>query len=253
MTNLIPLKQEHYDAPGLAPDDKLGLIYSPLFDGLSFDLQNELLINGKVKSFKKGETLFMDGFPVNAVYYLISGKVKEYFCNSNGDDCLRRIFIPGNYVSLHQIFMKVDEYTYSSEALNSVSCYVWRADYFIKLLQREPILAYQSARLLSDYMESSCRLNCICRKTQATSRVASYLLSKHNSRCNETRCHCHRNNTRRQVDIRPQSLSAHDICLARETFSRALSSLQENNLISLNNGIVELLNLEGLKEISGVN
>lgn len=252
MSIVIPIRKEHDSIPGLAPEDQINLIHSPLMKDLPFDLQQELLSSGRIKQFKKGEHLFLDGDRIDTVYYVLSGKIKEYFCNSNGDDCLRRILVPGNYISLHQLFVDCKEYSYTSETLTPVKCFTWKKEDFSSLTDKEPALTRRLAQLISEYMENGCRLNCICRKTHATSRVAAYLLSKHKSHCRNSKCKFHKASFTTQVDIRPIGLSARDICLARETFSRALSSLQEQDIVNVHSGMVELIDLEGLKAISGV-
>lgn len=230
-----------------------GLGQSPLLEGLPGYLQETLAQLGKVRSLKKGELLFMAGDPVDTMFYLFSGKLKEYFSTEGGEVCLRRIILSGTYVSLHSMFIGPSIYSYTCEAVRPTEYVAWKSRHFLELLGREPALGLRVAAVLSGYVEDSCRLQCLCRKTQAMPRVAGFLLRQ----AGLTRCGrpdgCHKACRREplQANIRPLELTASNICLARETFSRALSVLQENGYIRTRGGVAEILDIEGLKRISG--
>jgi CRP-like cAMP-binding protein len=152
---------------------------------------------------------------------------------------LRCIQIPGSYISLHMTFTETRRYSYYCEALNPSTCFSWDAEFFLRLARQEPSFGFHVAAAMSGYFEDSCRLNCICRNPQAASRVAGYLLH---------RC---ANRAKMSIDIRPVGLTAHDVCLRRETFSKVLASLKKKNIIRMQKGIVEILDIDELKKISG--
>ena len=235
------------------------LLCSPLFSDLSHDLQNDLLAMGTICRWKRNEYLFMDGDTVESVYYLVSGKIKEYYCNGSGDEYLRRIFGPGCYISLHSVINKEQYHTYSCVAVQASDCLVLPGKPFFELLKREAKLSLKVAVLLSRDYENSCRKNCLCKKSQAIARVAGYLLSKQEPACTypppgvvPPRCHCNIKCCQNQVDLRPLELAASDICLARETFSRALLILQERNIVRNRRGVVDILEKDTLKVMCGI-
>jgi len=141
-------------------------------------------------------------------------------------------------------------YPYSCEVISNATIFAWRASDFRRLVSRQPELSQRILQLLSSYVEASCRKICLCRKSQAVSRVAGYLLSI--DKDNQEGCPCYLRLTggKRAANIRPVSFSASDVCLARETFSRAVSLLQDQNLIKINQGHVDILDVEGLKRVS---
>jgi CRP-like cAMP-binding protein len=98
----------------------------------------------------------------------------------------------------------------------------------------------------------SCRHACLCRKTLAVSRVAGYLLSQHRGLCCPENRTCPLERIPTTLNISPMALTANELCLARETFSRALSQLQRNNLIRISHGEVELIDIGRLKQVSGI-
>nr|WP_319393873.1 Crp/Fnr family transcriptional regulator [uncultured Desulfobacter sp.] len=239
---------------------KIDLELTPLLDGLPPDLQQALIRQGRIRSMKKGQLLFMAGDPVDSIFFVVSGKLKEYFSTKSGDVCLRSIYFSGSYISLHAVFLGWKTYAYTCEAIRPTTCVVWPANAFMQLLQREPVLGLRVAAILAEKIENTCRLQCLCRKTQALSRVAGFLLrhsaaSENHPRSWDTGLGCTKRVGKAEftllTNIRPLELTASNICLARETFSRALSMLQEQGYIRTRGGMVEILDTEGLKQICG--
>ena len=226
------------------------LLNSPLVSGLSAQLQCELIERGCYTSHKRGEFLFMDNDTIDHVYYLLSGKAREYYCTGDGSDCLRCLHSPGSYISLHMAMSQEQIYPYSCEILRSASFYTWKVSDLKQIVSEESELSHKMLLLLSSYVEASCRKICLCRKSQAVSRVAAYLLSL--DKGNQVGCPCYASLTanKTSANIRPVNFSANDVCLARETFSRALTLLKDKNLVNIDQGYVNILDVEGLKRVS---
>jgi CRP-like cAMP-binding protein len=231
--------------------DQAWLLRTPLLQNLEADIQQQLQLMGSVRTLRKGEYLFLEGEAISSFHYVITGRIKEYYPAGGGGQCLRRIALPGHYLSLHQLFSGRINYSYSAMAIASARCWSWPTSLFHDLMHREPTLALQVARLLSENVEHSCRHACLCRKSRALSKVAGYLLSKNRQMAQQLRMMGGRE-PRIRIDLRPLELAAAEICLARETFSRALSCLDERDMIRVEYGVVELLDEEGLKQISAV-
>lgn len=227
------------------------VLNSPLISGLPDGLQDELMQKGELKSYKRGGFLFMDEDPIDYVYYLMSGKAREYYITVDGSDCMRCLHAPGSYVSLHLVLSPEQLYSYSCEVLTGATFFVWRRADLQGILEQEPNLGCKMLKVLSTYVEDSCRKICLCRKNQAVSRVAGYLLSLDNRNRVHFPCCLKRAANTKFANIKPLNFSANDVCLARETFSRALSLLQERNLIFIDQGDVNILDVEGLKKVSG--
>ena len=230
--------------------DRAGLLHSPLLQNLPKDVQSQLLRIGVTRSLRKGEHLFRDGQDIRGFHYVLAGRVKEYYPAEDGGECLRRIVMPGQYVSLHLILTDENEHTCSGESIGASRCFSWPFDAFREIMRREPLVALQVTRILADHVELSCRHTCLCRKTRALSKVAGFLLSKHRQVSQYPQDGRGCNGPVIQTDLRPLELTAAEICLARETFSRVLSCLQERGLIRVKSGVVELLDIEGLKGVS---
>jgi CRP-like cAMP-binding protein len=235
----------------ILPQYRRGLLDSPLLANLDRAWQEELIGVGSINKWKRGDFLFMDGDPVDAIYYLLVGKVREYYCNSSGDEFLRRLAQPGCYISLHDVLNRKPHHTNTCMALTSITAFSWPATTFMHYLRRHPELGMAVAAMLSHSFELSCRRNCLCQKVGARSRIAGYLLSQFCVDCNQS---CVRSGSKhpRQIDLRPLAHAAADINLARETFSRTLVMLHDEGIISCRRGMVVIHNVDALKNISGI-
>ena len=239
-----------YRTPGLDLDAREVLMSSSLLNDLDPHLRLKLLKMGGVRSLHKGEFLFMEGDKVTSIYCLLSGTLSEYYTSESGSACLRGIQSPGGCISLPMLFNSEPCHSYYCEALKPSVLFAWDIAEFRKLALQESALGLRVASVLSGYFENSCRLNCICRKPLASSRVAEYLLRRCECMSRQSsisgRCRC-----AMQADLRPLGMAARDICLSRETLSKNLSALQKKNIIRMCNGVAEILDIEELKRISG--
>lgn len=227
------------------------LLCSPLLAGLDADKQEELISLGSTRELKRGDFLFMDGDPVDSIYYLLTGKAREYYCNGSGEEFQRRLAHPGCYISLHNVLNREKRHTNSCMALTSVCAFSWQALAFVTYLRLHPDIGLAVATTLSRSFESSCRRNCLCQKAGARNRIAGYLLSKLCLQC-EQPCGCSREAHSHHIDLRPLTHAAEDINLARETFSRTLVSFQDEGIITCRRGMVVIHDVDALKNLSGI-
>lgn len=244
-------RERRYSA--LTGKEKTEILKTPLLNGLDRDLQEGLMEKAMIHQWRKGEFLFFDGESIDAMHYVLRGKAREYYCNAEGDECLRFLHQEGSHISLHHVCTELSQYTYSCEALTTLVCVSWLIEDLKSLQEQSVCLACRMAQLLSHGVEDSCRHICLCRKTQALSRVAGYLLSRKPLGTALSPLPLHLVSAKKaQANLKPLCFSASDICLARETFSRALSSLQEQKLISVEQGTLQILDEDGLKRVSGI-
>ena len=122
------------------------LLNSPMIKGLTPELQDELLKMGTVKTLKKGGLLFMAGDDIDGVYFLISGKLKEYYTTEAGEICLRRILSPGAHVSLHSVLTREKVYTYTCEVIRKATYFAWPSVRFLALISGDAALAIKIGR-----------------------------------------------------------------------------------------------------------
>lgn len=247
MSTVYALKQHQQ---GIDSQDTRLLQKSALLAGLEPSQQEALLACGRKISKKKGEFLFLDGSEIDSVYYVMAGKIREYFTNPDGGECLRRISSTGQYLLLRQLFDDNKVHEYSSDTITTTTLYCWRAKELKTMVSRVPALACSVGKILAADSEQLCRHLCLCRKSNAVSRVAGYLLSRHQAATKALSLS--HSGKEISVNLKPIGISAGDICLARETFSRALSTLQQQELIRVSCGMAILTDIKGLKRLSSM-
>lgn len=227
------------------------LLDSAIFLNLPLPLQKKLYDTGSLCRFQKGNFLFMEGENLNFIYYIVSGICREYYSDESGQEYLRRIHNQDSYISLHSVANREKIYNYSCLAVKETICFTLPKESFLKLADNEPKLGLNIASVLSGEYEDACRKNCLCNKTQATARVAGYLLKKISAPAvvrSLTAIKPHA-----VIDLRPLGLFASDISLSRETFSRILTEFHLLGVIDHQRGVVNIIDEKKLKVICGLN
>ncbi len=245
---------DRFHVPGKRRIEQHSLRKSPLFYDLPLRVQQELFTLATFRAVQKKDILFMEGDKVQFLYWVLEGKMREYYCNCQGDECLRQLIDAHNFISPHKLFDSSDRYGYTCEALGSGICVSWPREEFLTLVKRCPELAERMLGILAEYMEIGCRKACICRKPATIARIAGYLLSRSQELQNYRFLSMGRNGGSQSfsANIRPSEMTAALLCLSRETFSRSLSALQERGVVTVQRGVVEIIDMEALKELSGL-
>ncbi|PLW77091.1 cyclic nucleotide-binding protein [Cohaesibacter celericrescens] len=68
---------------------------APIFHGLNDTAMDELLQRASIKSYRRGETLFMQGDPADAFFVVIEGWTKIYRITQSGDEAVVGVFTRG--------------------------------------------------------------------------------------------------------------------------------------------------------------
>lgn len=84
-----------------------------LFDNLSKSDLNDFLFEAKTKNYKKGETIFLEEDSASNLYIILSGLVKTYNVNKEGNEAV--IDIAGPSSLINDVFL--DQFQYNAVAL----------------------------------------------------------------------------------------------------------------------------------------
>ncbi|MBM9538712.1 Crp/Fnr family transcriptional regulator [Desulfobulbus alkaliphilus] len=233
------------------PEERQALEASPLLHPLSRQQRGELITLGSRRVWSRGQTLYKDGDPVEGFYFLCSGKVREFYSDGSGIEFLRRLVLPGHFIALHNMFNRDRRHTNNCKTLTAATAWTWPISPFIEFLHHHPSLGMAVAAALSQSYEQICRRHCLCRKPVARCRVAGYLLSQICLDCAHP-CADTEANHEHCLDLSPLGHAAEEIHLARETFTRALMSLQEQGILTCNRGKITIHNVMALKNICAI-
>ena len=228
---------------------KKTLASSLLFQSLSDPQCQTLFGMGKTKQFKRKEVLYLADAPVTHFFFLLEGKIKEYYIGADGNESIIRVSHPYEYLGLPCLFLMDNNHTSYGEAVSTVEVIQFSVKPFVKILEQVPALTRNVLTLMSCRLECARRQRCFSQKMSAECRVANYLLNQTDKRFVQTCTSCCRL-THQAVNLQPLNLSAQEIGLARETFTRILSRLKQNGIIDLDHGKVQLLNRQVIEDLA---
>lgn len=215
----------------------------PIFSGLSKE-ELELLSRYEVeKTYQKGESIFLEGDPGKAVYYIKTGKIKLYKTSMEGREVTLNILGPGSIFAEVTMFSELD-YPATAMVLEDVLVGMIRNEDLEKIVQENGNIA------LSLIKELNRRLYYAQMKIKdmalhdVNGRVAKVLLDlayrygKKNSRGI-------------QIDLKMTKTEiANIVGTSRETVSRSLSQLKTDEVIDMKGKLVFIKSLEDLEELS---
>lgn len=193
------------------------------------------------RRYRKGAVIFGEGEPGEAVYYLVSGRVRMYRLTEDGREQVLRIWAPGTLFAL-VVMLDRGSYPATAEAMEDVVVWVIRVDDLVRLLNRYPEVAgriYHSVgSRLRDVQDRAHDLAA----RRAHGRVASLLL-----RMAEEQGEAVSGGTRVAVGVTHQDLGKL-VGVSRETVTRALSDFRRERSIRIEQDAIVITDLAKLRE-----
>ncbi|SHG42489.1 Crp/Fnr family transcriptional regulator [Ornithinibacillus halophilus] len=191
----------------------------PFFNHLNDEEMFRIAELSKHKNFKKGEIIFRDGEPLDYLYIVHQGSVKNYQIFESGKEQLLRILYPGEFMGELALFTEktLDSY---AEALESTEiCSIHRDD-MQKLMQQEPSIAVKILQQFSTRLEQTEKLVGQLSAKDVEARLASYLLDLAEKAGSNTI----------KLPMSKKDLASY-LGTTRETLSRRFSSFQTNGWV----------------------
>jgi CRP/FNR family transcriptional regulator len=112
---------------------------TPIFSRLSPADRQVVSAVASVRHYAKGETIFEQESPSDALYAISSGRVKVFRLMPNGKDLILEIFGPGDPLGAVALYMD-RPFPASAAALEDTTCVVIPRATFFKLLETTPSL-----------------------------------------------------------------------------------------------------------------
>jgi len=119
----------------------------PLFAGILPGDYAKIAAGARVKEFKRGEVLFLEGDSVRQVLLLTSGSVKMTKVGLSGNEVLLRFSVPGAVLGAAGLF-STGKHCSTAQAFRLCRALVWDAPAFTTLMERFPV-HQNMARILS--------------------------------------------------------------------------------------------------------
>ena len=219
----------------LAADERIAVLRrTKLFEGLDDgDLASIAPLLHR-RRYRRGMFIFLEGEPVDAVYFIESGSVKAFTLDAEGKEHILNVMGPGTFFP-HVGFLDGSPAPGTAQALEDTTVWAMERAAFYRLLTQQPELAVRMVAVLGAHIR---RLHAQLRElgTQAVpARLAQVLMRL----CRQYGEAAPREGAPRAVRI-PLHLSHQDLAsmaaTTRETVSRLLSAFRRAGLIRVEEG-----------------
>lgn len=213
------------------------------FDEAAMQMSIEKLTKGhRIVELPKKEILFREGRYPNALYFVISGKIKAYKINEYGKEFIISLYKPGDFVGYEALLEDIP-YQFSVAALdNSKVCVIPKEQFFL-LLNTHKDISYTFIKLLS---------NGIKEKEDQLLKMVYYSVRKRVAEALLMLIDKYKNNNDKffSINISRSDLSS-IVGTATETLIRTLSDFKEEGILKLKGSNITIINEEKLRKIKG--
>src|SRR5699024_9709449 len=107
---------------------KLCVSKVPFFNHLSDEEMQKIADSSFHRTFKKGETIYHAGDPLDHLYIVHQGRVKIYQLFPSGKEQLLRILEPGEFMGEMALFTKKELASFAEAMKNTEICMIHRDD-----------------------------------------------------------------------------------------------------------------------------
>ncbi|MBT70862.1 MAG: Crp/Fnr family transcriptional regulator [Gammaproteobacteria bacterium] len=196
------------------------------------------------RPYKKGDHLYRQSDEFKSVYAVRSGSFKSYVLSDTGQGRVTGFFLPGEIIGMDGIASK--HYANSTQALEHSSICEIPFSQLEKLSHQLPNLQHHFFAIMGNEIAKDQQIHTLLSSYTAEERTASFLLGLSSRYA--------------RVSLSPSRfllpMTRSDIGeylgLTVETVSRIFTALQRKGLIEVNNREIELLNIDTLRKIIGV-
>ncbi len=197
------------------------------------------------RPYKKGDHLYRQSDEFKSVYAVRSGSFKSYVLSDTGQGRVTGFFLPGEIIGMDGIASK--HYANSTQALEHSSICEIPFSQLEKLSHQLPNLQHHFFAIMGNEIAKDQQIHTLLSSYTAEERTASFLLGLSSRYA--------------RVSLSPSRfllpMTRSDIGeylgLTVETVSRIFTALQRKGLIEVNNREIELLDMDILRQIIGVN
>lgn len=173
------------------------------------------------------------------LYLLLEGQIKVMRPSVGGDESLQQRLGEGDVFCLVSMVSGTHCGGYG-ESMGACTLLSWPHRVFVELMEKDRTLHVNVLNLLAQQVEIERHKRCLSQCSNVGARVAGYLLY-----LDETG-----RNRGDSVDVRPITLSAQELGMARETMSRTFSAFERLGIIKCCRGLVRIHDYERLQMIA---
>jgi CRP-like cAMP-binding protein len=201
---------------------------------------NTLVERGRISTFERKGLLLSSEDLSTRLYLLLDGKMKMLRPTSGGEESLQQRLTTGDIFCSAALVSGQSCCSYA-ESLTSVKLLSWPHRQFRQLMEDDDQLHKNLIKLLAQQIEEERAKRCLSQCINVRAKVATFLITLINER---------KSLNTMQVDLRPISLSAQELGMARETMSRTLSKFEKTAVITCQRGLIDIHDTAQLQRIA---
>lgn len=183
--------------------------------------------------FKKGETIFREGYYSSGVYCINAGKIKLSMTGDEGKEQIVRIAREGDIIG-YKALLTGDRYSATATALEDCNvCFIPR-EIFIDILKKDAVLSYEMMKVISSELRRAEEKIINLAQKPVRERMAETLLFLKETYGIDNENQINIILTREEI--------ANLIGTATETAIRLLSEFNKDNIIELSGKKIKIIN-----------
>ncbi|MCF8061889.1 MAG: Crp/Fnr family transcriptional regulator [Deltaproteobacteria bacterium] len=211
----------------------------PLFEGLPGDEVEQLSAIAADRSFRRGESIFLEGDEGDGFYVVLSGRVKVFKLSMEGKEQTLHLFGPGEPFGEVALFAG-RRFPANAEALEESRILFFPREAFAGLIRQNPSVAMNLLALLSVRLRRFTALIEDLSLKEVPGRLSAYLLYLSRQR---------QGGTDLALDVTKAQLASL-LGTIPETLSRILGRMSRQGLIESDGRRIRILDLEGLESLA---
>ena len=205
------------------------------------DARVALLGLGRVRRYRRGATLLLQGASDDTVCVVLEGRVKVTLDTTDGREVVLAVLGPGDLLGeFEAIEPELVSRNASNVALEPVECRVFSADDLRRFLVAHPAAALELLRLTIRKLRAADRRRVDATALDASHRLAHFLIERADAQPGPEL----------DIALTQEELASH-IASSRESVVRALTALRTRGLIETGRRQITIRDLEGLRAYAG--
>ncbi|SDZ78070.1 cAMP-binding domain of CRP or a regulatory subunit of cAMP-dependent protein kinases [Desulfuromusa kysingii] len=220
----------------------LGLLQkAPLLNDVGHELITQISQAGRVRTLKRNFGRIGPDEMSKRLFFVLSGEMRMMRMAPDGQEHLIQRFNSGEFFCLSAL---VSSFSCNSQMVNagSTELMYWGHDVFRQFMDANPHFYGNILHQMASQVEQEREMRTLSRCCKADIKVAAYLLHKIKQGECTRKLAC-------SLDLRPISLTAQELGIARETLSRSLQRLVQRDGIDYTSGRVQISSLASLEAV----
>ncbi|MFW2501554.1 Crp/Fnr family transcriptional regulator [Clostridium diolis] len=213
----------------------------PIFENLNRDELVEIVNKINHKEFNKGDVIFTEGNIANTLYFINEGKIKLYKYTKDGKEQILHILSEGDFFGELEL-IKPSKYRFNSKAIEDAKICTLTKEEMRDIMMKNPEIGIKVLETVGERLSKVENLVQNLATNDVDSRMA-YLIIELMEKYGENV----EGNISVKLPISREDMASY-IGVTRETISRKLKKLEDENLIKIiGTKTIIIIDEEGLK------